>query len=267
MNFENKIITGDCVKEMKKIPAGVVDLAFADPPYNLDKNYGLYDDLSSPTDYLKWTEQWLTEIIRLLKPEGSFFLLNLPKWAMHHAVFLDQLMFRQNTIAWDALSTPRGKIMPAHYSLLYYTKSSKKYTFNQITTKHNWTHCARSRCTEKRKVSTLTENPFSDIWTNVYRVKHRGKRHAIHPTQLPLTFMERIILSSTNENDLVFDPFLGVGTTAIVANLLGRKYLGIEINPKFVQESLKNLDRVLSFRSRLEFQDQFQGLMDLNNFL
>lgn len=79
--------------------------------------------------------------------------------------------------------------------------------------------------------------------------------------------MERIILSSTNENDLVFDPFLGVGTTAIVANLLRRKYLGIEINPKFVQESLKNLDRVVSFRSRLEFQNQFQGLMDLNTFL
>ncbi len=265
MNFENKIINGDCIEEMKKFPAGSVDLAFADPPYNLEKDYGIYEDSNSANDYINWTEKWLIELIRLLKPEGSFYILNLPKWTLHHAVFLDQLLYRQNTIAWDALSIPRGKIMPAHYSLLYYTKSPHKYTFNKLTTKHNWTHCARGKCFKGRKTSSLIEQPFSDIWTNVYRIKHRGKRHAHHPTQLPLTFMERIILTSSNEGDIVFDPFLGVGTTAIVAKLLNRKYLGIEINLEYVQESLRNLDQVSSFRSRLEFQQT--RLMDLKNFL
>jgi len=194
MNFENKIINGDCIEEMKRFPAGSVDLAFADPPYNLEKDYGIYEDSNSANDYINWTEKWLIEVIRLLKPEGSFYILNLPKWTLHHAVFLDQLLYRQNTIAWDALSIPRGKIMPAHYSLLYYTKSHHKYTFNKFTTKHNWTHCARGKCIKARKTSSLIEQPFSDIWTNVYRIKHRGKRHAHHPTQLPLTFMERIIL-------------------------------------------------------------------------
>ncbi|MFX1283582.1 MAG: DNA-methyltransferase [Promethearchaeota archaeon] len=266
MNFENSIITGDCIEEMKKLPSEIVDLAFADPPYNLEKDYGIYEDSNTAGNYINWTEKWLTEIIRLLKPDGSFYLLNLPKWTLYHAVFLDQFLYRQNTIAWDALSTPRGKIMPAHYSLLYYTKSPHEYTFNKLTTKHNWTHCARVKCIKQRNASSLVEQPFSDIWTNIYRVKHRRKRHAHHPTQLPLTFMERIILTSSNEGDMVFDPFLGVGTTTIVAKLLRRKFLGIEINPVYVQESLRKLNQVSSYQSRLEFQNK-QQIMDLERFL
>jgi len=264
LNFRNKIICGDCIEEMRNLPSNIIDLAFADPPYNLKKDYGLYGDSNSPSDYLEWTEKWLFEIIRLLKPEGSFYLLNLPKWTIHHAVFLDQFLYRQNTIAWDALSTPRGKIMPAHYSLLYYTKSKLNYTYNQLMSKHNWSHCAREKCIEERKTSSLSEEPFSDIWTNIYRVKHRGKRHEQHPTQLPLVFMERIILTSSNEGNLIFDPFLGVGTTAIAAKLLQRDYIGIEINPEYVKESLKNLRSSTSLRSRLEFQKR---LSVLDNFL
>lgn len=266
MNIRNEIICGDCITKMRGLPSNTIDLAFADPPYNLKKDYGVYADSNSPTDYLNWTEKWLSEVIRLLKPGGSFYLLNLPKWAIHHAVFLDQFLYRQNTIAWDALSTPRGKIMPAHYSLLYYTKSRQRYTYNQLTSKHNWTHCARVKCIQERNTSTLDEKPFSDIWTNIYRIKHRGRRHIQHPTQLPLVFMERIILTSSNEGDLVFDPFLGVGTTAITVKLLKRDYLGIEINPDYVQESLKNLEQISLYRSRLEFQAE-QRLLELDNFL
>ncbi|MFX0013119.1 MAG: DNA-methyltransferase [Promethearchaeota archaeon] len=266
MSFENRIINGDCIEEMKNLPSGIVDLAFADPPYNLEKDYGIYDDSTTTQNYLKWAEKWIIEIVRLLKPDGSFYLLNLPKWAINHAVFLDKFLFRQNTIAWDALSAPRGKIMPAHYSLLFYTKSNKKYTFNKLTSKHNWTHCARAQCIDKRINTPLIEKPFSDIWTNIYRIKHRKKRHDKHPTQLPLTFMERIILTSSDEGDLVFDPFLGVGTTAIVAKLLDRKYLGIEINPEYVLESQKNLENAKSFQSRLEYINRSQ-IINLDSFL
>jgi site-specific DNA-methyltransferase (adenine-specific) len=253
MSYENRIINGDCIEIMKSLPDEIVDLAFIDPPYNLEKEYGVYCDSNTPLSYLKWTEKWIKEIIRLLKPTGSFYLLNLPKWSIHHAVFLDKYLFRQNTVAWDALSTPRGKIMPAHYTLLFYTKSTTKYTFNQLYSKHNWTHCAREKCTKKRSSSSLPKLPYSDIWNNIYRVKHRSKRYGYHPTQLPFTIMERIILASSNVRDLVFDPFLGVGTTAIVAKLLNRKYLGIEINPEFIQECNYNLTNALSFRSRLGF--------------
>jgi len=235
MNYANKIILGDCIDQMKKFPSSMVDLIFADPPYNLEKDYGLYQDSNSPKDYIKWTETWLNEIIRILKPNGSFYILNLPKWSLHHAVYLDELLYRQNTITWDALATPRGKIMPAHYSLLFYTKSKTNYTFNELTSKHNWTHCARATCIKQRHSSTLPEKSYSDIWNNVYRVKHKQKRQFNHPTQLPLQFMERIILTSSNKGDLIMDPFIGVGTTAIAAKMLERDYLGIEINPEYVK--------------------------------
>lgn len=242
---------------MKSLPAQIVDLVFADPPYNLEKNYGDgYNDASVPQDYLKWTEEWLVEIIRLLKPTGSFYLLNLPKWALHHAVFLDKYMYRQNTISWDALSTPRGKIMPAHYTLLFYTKSASDYTFNRLKVVHNWTHCARETCIIQRNSSTLPKSPYSDIWSNIYRVKHRNKRYKHHPTQLPLPLMERIILTSSKEGDIVFDPFCGVGTTPLVAKMLGRRYLGIEINAEFAQECIRNLKNSSSYRSRLELSYQ-----------
>ncbi len=244
MNFVNEIIVGDCVEEMKTLPSSFADLIFADPPYNLEKDYGLYQDSSSPKNYIEWTRTWLFEIIRLLKPTGSFYLLNLPKWSLHHALYLDKYLFRQNTIAWDALSTPRGKIMPAHYSLLFYTKSKSNYTFNKLTSKHNWTHCARANCIKQRDSSVLPEKPYSDIWNNIYRVKHKRKRKADHPTQLPFQFMERIILTSSNKGDLVFDPFLGVGTTAIVAKRYQRNFLGVEINPEYVRLCKKNLSEI-----------------------
>ncbi|MHA2224037.1 MAG: DNA-methyltransferase [Candidatus Hodarchaeales archaeon] len=265
MKYENSIITGDCIKEMQNMPSGIVDLAFADPPYNLEKSYGVYHDSNTAKDYLKWTEEWLTEIIRLLKPNASFYLLNLPKWVIYLAVFLDKYLYRQNTIAWDALSTPRGKIMPAHYSLLFYTKSEAHFTFNKLVSKHNWTHCSRVNCTKKREISSLPDQPYSDIWSNVYRIKHRSKRYAHHPTQLPLNFMERIILTSSKNGDLVFDPFLGVGTTAIAAKLLGRKYLGIEINPDFVKVCRNNLSKAELSKSRLNSLKK-QKITKLNNF-
>ena len=244
LNYINKIIIGDCIEKLTSIPSSLVDLVFADPPYNLEKDYGLYRDSSSPQDYLNWTEKWLIEIVRILKPDGSFYLLNLPKWAMYHAIFLDKLLYRQNTIAWDALSTPRGKIMPAHYTLLYYTKSKVKYVFNKGKTRHNWTHCARKTCIDDRDSLLMPETPYSDIWNNIYRIKHKRKRQSDHPTQLPLEFMKRIILTSSTEGDLVFDPFLGVGTTAIAAKILRRNYLGIEINPEYAKLSLEYLSRL-----------------------
>ncbi|MFX1506393.1 MAG: DNA methyltransferase, partial [Promethearchaeota archaeon] len=78
MNLRNKIICGDCIEIMMTLPSNTIDLAFADPPYNLKKDYGVYSDSNSPIDYLSWTENWLSEIVRLLKPEGAFYILNLP---------------------------------------------------------------------------------------------------------------------------------------------------------------------------------------------
>ncbi len=243
----DSIYLGDCVSFLNRIaerhPDGVFDLAFADPPYNLAKNYDAYDDALADQHYLDWCNQWLDGMARTLKPGGSLFVLNLPKWAIHHAAFLNTRLEFRHWIAWDALSDPRGKIMPAHYALLYYTKSGGGPTFNyparsatseSVQPPDAPKYCLRAACVRKRKMLGDDDKvELSDIWSDIHRIKHKRDRDA-HPCQLPEKLMERIIRLTTNRGDLVFDPFCGAGTTAIAAAKLDRQFVTVDSDPKYV---------------------------------
>lgn len=236
----NKVYIGDCLRIMKEFDSECVDVAFADPPYNLQKGYSHYKDDKADKEYLKWCNQWLGEMTRLIKKTGSLYVLNLPKWAVHHAVFLDKKLYRRNWITWDALSTPLGKLMPAHYSLLYYTKDENNFIFNKQKTNNTYCSCYREKCIASRR--NIKEEPLSDVWFDIHRIRHRKRRDA-HPCQLPLKLLERIILTSSNPDGIIFDPFMGVGTTALVAKLLHRNYTGCEIDSKYqriIDEKLKH---------------------------
>jgi DNA modification methylase len=251
LNIEpDRVHLGDCIPFLGRIatqhPEGVFDLAFADPPYNLAKNYTVYADELADQNYLDWCNQWLDGMARTLKPGGSLFVLNLPKWAMHHAAFLNQRLDFRHWIAWDALSDPRGKLMPAHYALLYYTKPGAKPVFNysDLATKPDFEivtppdapkYCLRTACVRNRKSFCDDDKvELSDIWFDIHRIKHKRDRDA-HPCQLPEKLMERIIRLTTNPGGLVFDPFCGAGTTAIAARKLGRHFLTTECDPKYVR--------------------------------
>jgi len=231
----NVVHQGDALTILTRYPDESVDLAFADPPYNLDKGYTAYDDELSRESYLAWCNAWLDEYVRVLKPTGSLFILNLPHWTMYHAAYLNQRLHFQNWIVWDALSEPRGKIMPAHYGLLFYTKSEKGFTFNydragQIVPAH---YCLRSGCIRQRQQTGGDESePLTDIWTDIHRIKHRRDRD-YHPCQLPDALMERIILLTTNEGDIVLDALAGTGTTVVVAARLRRRYVAVDIDEKY----------------------------------
>ncbi len=230
----NKIHKQNCIDFMKSLPENAVDLAFADPPYNLSKDYSEYDDDISKKEYINWCNDWLYWMYRILKPTGSLYVLNMPQWAVHHAVFLDKYMYRQNWITWDALSKPAGKIMPSNYTILYYTKKNQGYTFNKQYTVKDKDSCFRKSCVNTRNKSfNEYKKEVTDIWSDVHRIKHRKQRDA-HPCQLPEELLKRIILTSTNENDIVFDPFMGAGTTAIVASQLNRRFTGTEIDEKYI---------------------------------
>ncbi|MFX0205309.1 MAG: DNA-methyltransferase [Candidatus Hodarchaeota archaeon] len=263
----NQIYNGDCIEVMKNLKSESVDLVFADPPYNLQKEYDSYSDDLAKKDYIKWCNEWLYQLSRLLKPNGSLFVVNLPKWCIHHAVFLDKYLYRQHWIVWDALSVPRGKLMPAHYGLLYYTKSETDYVFNEIRTKAKESHCLRQACIKKRQIDPdLSENRLSNLWFDLHRIRHRKNRDP-HPCQLPLSLLERIILLASNEGDLVFDPFMGVGTTAIVAKLLKREYSGVEIDAKYVLISKEKINEAESYRSQLKIMNQPNRQIKLTKFL
>lgn len=242
----NTVIQGDALEVLATFPDESVDLVFADPPYNLDKAYTTYDDEKDRDAYLNWCNAWLDQYIRILKPTGSLYLLNLPRWGMHHAAYLNRRLYFQNWIVWDALSEPRGKIMPAHYALLFYTKHPTDFTFNyeamgEIDARF---YCLRSSCIRQRKArGDDLKEPLTDIWWDVHRIKHRRDRD-YHPCQLPDALMERIIRLSSNPGDIVLDALAGTGTTAVVAARLGRRYIAIDLDPAYVAIAREKLAQV-----------------------
>ena len=232
----NVVHCGDAIQTLKRYPDNCIDLAFADPPYNLKKLYSACDDSWDEPKYLEWCNEWLAEYVRVLKPTGSLYVLNLPRWAMRHAVFLNKRLHFQNWIAWDALSEPMGKLMPAHYALLFYTKHPTDFTFNygKLAELDSREYCLRASCIRKRKLDGAdNKEPLTDIWSDIHRIRHPKDRD-YHPCQLPDALMERIINLSTNEGDVVLDALSGTGTTAVTAARLGRRYVAIDIDESYV---------------------------------
>jgi DNA modification methylase len=246
----DQVYAGDCLAFLHRVevlhPDGLFDLAFADPPYNLEKKYGQWDDAMAEQHYLDWCNAWLDGMAATLKPGGSLFVLNLPKWAIQHAAFLSRRLDFRHWIVWEALSDPRGKLMPAHYALLWYTKPGGKPVCNYapLSTKlprgfvappDSPQYCLRASCIHQRKaLGDDAKVELSDIWSDIHRIKHKRDRDA-HPCQLPDKLMERIIKLATRPGDVVFDPFCGAGTTAIAAMKLGRKFVVTEVDQDYVR--------------------------------
>lgn len=242
----NVVHRGDALKILRRYPDNSIDLVFADPPYNLDKNYNVYDDGREDEHYINWCNSWLQEYVRILKPSGSLYVLNLPRWAMHHAAFLNQHLHFQNWIVWDALSEPRGKLMPAHYALLFYTKHLSSFTFNydQVSQLDARTYCLRASCVRDRKLAGVDKKEaLTDFWWDIHRIKHKRDRDH-HPCQLPETLMERIIRLSTNPDDIVLDAFSGAGTTAVVSARMGRRYVAIDMDEKYARLTERKITEV-----------------------
>lgn len=239
---------GDALDVLKLYPDNSIDLLFADPPYNLNKAYSMYEDGEADSRYIDWCNQWLGEYTRVMKPTGSLFILNLPRWSMHHAAFLSGRLFFQNWIVWNALSEPRGKLMPAHYGLLFYTKHPSDFTFNykEVETLNARDYCLRASCIRKRKMAgDDAKESLTDFWWDVHRIKHPRDRD-YHPCQLPDGLMERIIRLSSNPGEVVLDALCGTGTAPVTAARLGRHYVGIDLDRAYVEitkEKLASVER------------------------
>ncbi len=247
--YINKIIQGDCLDIMKSIPDNSVDITFADPPFNLKKKYNDYRDSKEFYEYLEWSKQWIYEMVRITKPTGSIFIHNIPKWLTYYASFLNEIAYFKHWIAWDAPTAPMGKsLQPSHYGILYYVKDLKKVKFYEIRYPHK--RCRKCNYLLKdyggKKANLHPFGPLvSDVWTDIHRIKHNKYRDK-HPCQLPIHLLERIILMSTDENDIVLDPFVGTGTSVIAAKRLGRKFIGIDIDEKYVTITKNKLKKELA---------------------
>ena len=244
--FLNRIIVGDCLELLRQIPDNSVDACFADPPFNLKKKYTSYDDRKALKDYLAWCEEWLSELVRVTKPDGSIFVHNIPKWLTYFADHLNQIAVFRHWISWDSMSVPLGKtLLPAHYGILYYTKRSNGFKFYDVRIPHKKCRLCDGYLKDYGGKKAQM-HPFgtlaSDVWTDIHRIRH-NKRRDEHPCQLPIHLLERIVLMSSDPGDVILDPFIGTGTTAVAAKRLGRHYIGIDIDEEYAQIARENVAR------------------------
>jgi site-specific DNA-methyltransferase (adenine-specific) len=265
----NKIIQGDCIKTLNDGPEGWVDLAFADPPFNIGYLYHGYDDKRKTEDYLKFSEDWMRAVHRALKPTGSFYLAIGDEYAADLCVIARrQIGFHmRNWIIWHYTFGQQTKKMFAksHTHILYFTKSSPDQGLTNITFNADAVRVASARQTTYADVRANpkgklpddtwylrpqeTPEPFfdgdGDTW-NVSRVCGTFKeREGWHGCQMPIAILNRIVLASSNPGDVVLDPFNGSGTTVVSAALLGRKYIGIDQSEEYVSYARKRLAHAL----------------------
>lgn len=246
---------GDCLSLLPTLPSESVDLVFADPPFNLKKLYpsGIDDDLRE-RQYIQWCENWLTECIRVLKFGGSLLLWNLPRWNAVFADFLAQRLTFRHWIAVDikySLPIP-GRLYPSHYSLLYFVKGAKPSTFHpdrlpmEVCPK-----CAadlRDYGGYKDKMNPKGVN-LPDVWFDIPPVRHARHKKREGANELSIRLLDRIIEMTTDPGDVVLDPFGGAGTTYAVAEMKGRRWIGIEIGP--VTDIVTRLEDLEEERCRL----------------
>ena len=247
---DSKLINQDCLIALKTLPSNSIDFCFADPPYNVAKKYDNWDDNLDIQDYFQWCDEWLSELARVLKPGRICAILNIPLWAIRHFSHMQTILHFHDWIVWEGLSLPVRMIMPAHYTILTFSKGSPRdlpgisrqihspLELNSLSTlKENF--CLRSSCIRNRRRARVVEQEqITNLWWDIHRLKHNSRR-VDHPTQLPPKLMHRLIALFTNEGEIVLDPFNGSGTTSLTAEQLNRKFIGIEISPYYYELAQK----------------------------
>lgn len=236
MDKVTKIIQGDALELFKIVESNSIDLIIADPPYNLNKDYGNKSDCQTFEDYIDFTKKWTEEAKRVLKSTGTIYVFMGFRFISYLYQILEQeheLEFN-NWISWfytQGIGKKKG-FSPRHDDILMFTKSNK-FTFNlddiRVPQKYY------------RSINNMRGANPGDVW-EFSHIHFCQENRQNHPTQKPEGLMERMILASSNRGDIVLDPFSGSGTTLRVAQQLERKSIGFELNPEYVELTEKRLE-------------------------
>ncbi len=255
-NNNHKIIHGDALDALQEyVQNGSVDLIFADPPYNIGKNFnGHKDRWESDDAYISWCRLWLDLCIQKLKPHGSIYVMTSTQFMPYFDVYLRSKLHILSRIVWsyDSSSVQAKKYFGSMYEpILYCVKNKNHYTFNanDILTE--------AKTGAVRKLVDYRKNPpkvynAAKVPGNVWsfpRVRYRMDEYEEHPTQKPIALLDRIVKASSNPGDIVLDPFAGAFTTCYVAKELGRRSIGIELHEDFIKIGLR----------RMRMADEYKG--------
>lgn len=241
---------GDCLDVFQKLQKNSIDLIFADAPYNIGKDFGNKSDKwVNSKEYIDWCKKWIDACFEVLKDDGTFYLMTSTQYMPYLDVYVSENYCVINRIVWTYDSSgvqAKKKFGSLYEPILMCTKNSKScYTFNSEDI------LVDAPTGSKRKLMDYRKNPPQpynsqkvpgNVW-NFNRVRFRMKEYVNHPTQKPEKLLERIILASSNKGDFVLDPFSGSFTTCKVANDLGRKFIGIELNLGYVEQGVKRIEK------------------------
>ncbi len=264
-----KIHQGDCLELMRKIDSESVDLAFADPPFNIGYEYDQYDDRLDDQKYLDWCRRWIAEVHRVLKRTGTFWLAIGDEYAAELKVAA-QREIGFTTRSWVVWYYTFGvnckyKFSRSHAHLFHFVKDPGEFTFNADDPAIRVPSARALVYGDKRAnpAGRLPDDtwilrpqdfqsdrygftPDQDTWFFSRVAGTFKERQGFHGCQMPEQLLGRIIRASSNPGDLVFDPFAGSGTTLAVAKKLGRELLGCELSPDYVQAATDRLQSITS---------------------
>ncbi len=250
------VFHGDCIEILRnKVDDESIDLIFADPPYNIGKDFGGFiDKWEKDEQYLNWCYEWLSLCIQKLKPTGSLYVMTSTQFMPYFDLYLRNKLTILSRLVWyyDSSGVQAKKYYGSTWEpILHCVKNQKKYTFNSKDI------LVEAKTGSKRKLIDYRKNPPQPYNTekipgNVWefpRVRYRMEEYEDHPSQKPTALLERIIKASSNKNDIVLDPFSGTFTTSYTAKILERKSIGIELTEQYVKVGLR----------RLEIQKMYNG--------
>ncbi len=254
-NGKSIIYRGDCIEFMERMPNALIPLTVTSPPYNIGKEY---EKRLTLEEYLDWTSEWLAQVYRITEETGSFWLNvgYVPVSGKGKAVPLPYLLwdktdfFMLQEVVWTygAGVAARKTFSPRNEKFLWYVKDDGDYTFNLDDVRDPDVKYPNQKKNGKLKCNPLGKNP-GDVWSIPKVTSGRGRasvERTPHPAQFPEALIERVILASSNPGDVILDPFLGSGTTAVVANRLGRLCVGFELREDYLKvasERIKDIEK------------------------
>ena len=259
----NRTICADAFEILKKLPEKKFDLIFADPPYNLNKNFGKNSfKQTSLEDYETWLETWLKSCAKLLKPNASVYICG--DWRSSSAIQRVGMKYfnLRNRITWER---EKGRGAKANWKNasedLWFFTVSDEFTFNLEAVKIKrkvlapYKENGKPKDWKKSKKGNFRLTHPSNLWNDLTVPFWSMPENTDHPTQKPEKLLAKIILASTNENDLILDPFAGSGTTSVVAKKLNRSFVGIEMDEKYCLLTEKRLALAENDKSIQGFAD------------
>jgi site-specific DNA-methyltransferase (adenine-specific) len=256
----NRVNQGDCVEGLSQLEAGSIDLAFADPPFNIGYDYDVYDDKADAEHYLDWTRKWGRAVQRVLKPTGTFWLAIGDEYAAElKLIFQKELGFTcRSWVIWYYTFGVNctKKFSRSHAHLFHFVKDPKRFTFNsfdiRVPSARQLVYAdaradSRGRLPDDTWIlrpQDLPEGfqPDEDTWYFSRVCGTFKERAGWHGCQMPEQLLGRIIRACSNPGEVVVDPFAGSGTTLVVAKKLGRKWLGFELSEKYAAQGQARLD-------------------------